>query len=227
MLTADDHIFRWDISLHMVALTDMNMRANASTNFLGRSYRFYWGKPIYLFGHGLSYSNNIKSFVSVSTTIEIRLKSLQTLQDNHLPSPTNQPNHVADSQTVNVSAVNCTGLVVSVIVGANNSGKQAGGHVVLVFWKPSGSGAVTRMPIMQLVGFERGEVEAGEMKNVTLRIDVCKELSLADSEGTRVLVLGQHSLVVGSLSERQVNHYVNLKLSSGEWNLSPWYMQLH
>ncbi|KAL2948405.1 hypothetical protein AAZX31_20G121800 [Glycine max] len=39
-----------------VPMTDMNMRANKSRNFPGRTYRFYNGNSLYEFGHGLSYS---------------------------------------------------------------------------------------------------------------------------------------------------------------------------
>ncbi|KAJ8557451.1 hypothetical protein K7X08_003076 [Anisodus acutangulus] len=40
-----------------VPMSDMNMRANSSRKFPERTCRFYNGKPIYTFGHGLSYSN--------------------------------------------------------------------------------------------------------------------------------------------------------------------------
>ncbi|CAB4321000.1 unnamed protein product [Prunus armeniaca] len=56
-----------------VQMTDMNMRANTSRNFPGRTYRFYTGKTVYEFGHGLSYSTFTK-FIKSAPSTEQRAK---------------------------------------------------------------------------------------------------------------------------------------------------------
>ncbi|KAA8545777.1 hypothetical protein F0562_020772 [Nyssa sinensis] len=59
-----------------VPMTDMNMRANATRNFPGRTYRFYNGKSFYEFGHGLSYSTFSKSIISAPSNVSIKVTSL-------------------------------------------------------------------------------------------------------------------------------------------------------
>ncbi|RZC49289.1 hypothetical protein C5167_017721 [Papaver somniferum] len=39
-----------------IPMTDMRMRANPATGYPGRTYRFYKGRKVFKFGHGLSYS---------------------------------------------------------------------------------------------------------------------------------------------------------------------------
>lgn len=88
--------------------------------------------------------------------------------------------------------------------------------MVLVFWKPPSSKDLSGAPNVQLVGFERVEVTKGKTESVTLNLDVCKGLNLVDSEGNRKLVIGQHTLFVGSPSERQVRHHLSLRLAESE-----------
>lgn len=85
--------------------------------------------------------------------------------------------------------------------------------MVLVFWKPASSKNVSGEPNVQLVGFETVEVKKRKTEYVTLKVDVCKRLNLVDSEGKRKLVTGQHTFLVGSPSERQVKHYLNVRLA--------------
>ncbi|OMO73875.1 hypothetical protein CCACVL1_17088 [Corchorus capsularis] len=82
-----------------------------------------------------------------------------------------------------------------------------GAHVVLLFWKPPSSKGVIGAPNEQLVGFERVEVKRGKTQNVTLSLDVCKELTLVDAEGNRKLIIGQHTLFAGSNSEHRIRHH--------------------
>ena len=44
-------------------LTDYRMRPDPSTNYPGRTHRFYSGKPVYSFGAGLSYTSFERSIV--------------------------------------------------------------------------------------------------------------------------------------------------------------------
>ncbi|KAL6209912.1 hypothetical protein ACLB2K_020851 [Fragaria x ananassa] len=97
------------------------------------------------------------------------------------------------------------------VVGVTNKGPIDGSHVVLAFWKPPSSQGLIGAPNLQLVGFERVEVKYIEAKSLTMRVDVCKGLNLVDSEGKRKLVTGLHTILVGSPSEQQVKHYLNVK----------------
>ncbi|XP_052210597.1 probable beta-D-xylosidase 5 [Diospyros lotus] len=179
-----------------VPMTDMNMRANATRNFPGRTYRFYTGKSIYEFGHGLSYSRFSAFITSAPSTVLVQL----------LPN-------ALRGQEINVSAINCKNLQFQVVVGVKNDGPVDGTHVVLVYWKSASSSGVAGVPNQQLVGFERVEVKKGKTESVSVKIDVCKDLSVADGEGQRKLVTGQHTLLVGSASERQVKQHFSIKLT--------------
>ncbi|KAK8993565.1 hypothetical protein V6N11_033658 [Hibiscus sabdariffa] len=109
-------------------------------------------------------------------------------------------------EAIDASTLNCNILQFDVVIGVRNKGPMNGDHVVLLFWKPPSSN-ITGAPIKQLVGFERVEVKKWKTKKVTMSLDVCKDFTLVDAEGKRKLVIGQHTLFVGSTSERQVRHH--------------------
>ncbi|KAL2460328.1 putative beta-D-xylosidase 5 [Abeliophyllum distichum] len=189
-----------------VPMTDMNMRPNASRNFPGRTYRFYNGKPLYEFGHGLSYTTFSKFIISAPSNILIKQKSTTDILSSNFNT---QPN----GQAIAVTSVNCQNLKFQVAIGVKNDGNFNGSHVVLVFWKPGNTSGVTGAPKIQLVGFERVEVKRRKNETVTLKLDVCKDLSIADADGKRKLITGQHTFVIGSSRERQVKHYFNIKMA--------------
>nr|GMD02689.1 probable beta-D-xylosidase 5 [Ipomoea batatas] len=190
-----------------VAMTDMNMRANATRKFPGRTYRFYNGESIYPFGHGLSYTTFSKFITSAPSTIIIKPSTANNkIRDTALPS-----------QALNISSIECQSLEFEIVVGVKNTGKIDGSHVVLVFWEPkSAQGVLTGAPNVQLVGFERVAIKKGVTESVTMKLDVCRDFSLADGDGNRKVVTGLHSIVVGAPSERQVRHYFNIRLAGQE-----------
>ena len=196
-----------------VPMSDMNMRANTSSNFPGRTYRFYNGKSIYAFGHGLSYSTFSKFIVSAPTTILIQ-PSATSKQHNILSQDSIHPKDLYSGEAIDISTINCQNLTFDLVVAVRNTGPRDGSHVVLVFLKPASSKDLSGAPNVQLIGFERVEVKKGKTENVTVNLDVCKGLNLVDSEGNRKLVTGQHTLVIGSPSERQVRHRLNLRLAN-------------
>ncbi|XP_059652997.1 probable beta-D-xylosidase 5 [Cornus florida] len=181
-----------------VPMTDMNMRANATRNFPGRTYRFYNGKSLYEFGHGLSYSKFSYSLISAPSTINV-LSSESTTQLN--------------GQAIDISSIDCQDLEVELMIGVKNEGPMDGAHVVLLFWKPACSQGVIGTPNVQLVGFETVEVKKGETGTATMKLDVCKELSVVDEDGKRKLILGPHKLVVGSSNENHLKHNFNVSMS--------------
>ena len=87
--------------------------------------------------------------------------------------------------------------------------------MVLVFWKPASSTEVSGAPNVQLVGFESVEVKRGKTESVTVKVDVCKGLSVVDSERKRKLVTGEHTILVGSSTEHQVRHHFIVRLPAG------------
>lgn len=102
-------------------------------------------------------------------------------------------------------------LTFTLVIGVKNNGpKYDGSHVVLVFWDIGGDEGD---PLSQLLGFERVEVKVGKMEFVDVKINVCDELSLVDSEGKRKVVIGRHSVLVGSSSEDQVRHEIDVRVS--------------
>ncbi|XP_022727079.1 probable beta-D-xylosidase 5 isoform X1 [Durio zibethinus] len=186
-----------------VPMTEMNMRANATTNFPGRTYRFYTGKSIYEFGHGLSYTSFSKFIISAPSTILIHSTPNKILSSHSI----REPYAYSYGESIDVSSINCNNLQFNLVIGLKNNGPMNGAHVILLFWKPPSSGGVTGAPNVQLVGFERLEVKRGKTQNVTMSLDVCKDLSLVDAEGKRKLVIGQHTLFAGSASENQIRHH--------------------
>ncbi|KAL6213285.1 hypothetical protein ACLB2K_012732 [Fragaria x ananassa] len=193
-----------------VPMTDMNMRANSSRNYPGRTYRFYTGKTIYEFGHGLSYSTFSKFIMSAPSTLLIHSNSTTTF-NSHNNIQILEPIS-SSAKEIDISSINCQSLAFDLVVGVTNKGPLDGSHVVLAFWKPPSSQGLIGAPNLQLVGFERVEVKYSETKSLTMRVDVCKGLNLVDSEGKRKLVTGLHTILVGSPSEQQVKHYLNVRL---------------
>ncbi|KHG29436.1 putative beta-D-xylosidase 5 -like protein [Gossypium arboreum] len=190
-----------------VPMTDMNMRANATINFPGRTYRFYTGKTLYEFGHGLSYSSFSKFIISAPSTILIN-----SAPNNILLEPYSNNGEAIDASSV----ANCDDLQFNLMIGVKNNGPMEGAHVVLLFWKPPSTKVVTGAPNMQLIGFERVRVKKGKTKYVTMSLNVCKDLSLVDVEGKRKLVIGQHTIFVGTTSEHQVRHHFVVRQAGDE-----------
>lgn len=184
-----------------VPMTDMNMRANSSRNFPGRTYRFYNGKSLYEFGYGLSYSTFSTHIASAPSTIMIQ-------KNTSISKPLN--NIFLDDQVIDISTISCFNLTFSLVIGVKNNGPFDGSHVVLVFLEPPSSEAVSGVPLKQLIGFERAQVKVGKTEFVTVKIDICKMLSNVDSDGKRKLVIGQHNILVGTSSEKQVTHHIDI-----------------
>ena len=197
-----------------VPMTDMNMRANSSRSFPGRTYRFYNGSALYEFGHGLSYSTFSTYIASAPSTIVIQNSSVSDIHNNILSfNSDTQLGSLSDGQAIDISTISCMDLTFLLVIAVKNNGPLDGSHVVLVFWKPPSSEFVTGAPIMQLIGFERVQVKVGMTEYVTVKIDLCQQLTIVDSDGKRNLIIGQHTILVGSSSEGQVTHNIDVQLS--------------
>ncbi|XP_068656838.1 probable beta-D-xylosidase 5 [Aristolochia californica] len=194
-----------------VPMTDMNMRSNSSRSFPGRSYRFYKGQTVYPFGHGLSYTTFSKYIGLAPSTVLIPLNQPTTLITSNISSsrPKSTTNSLeAGERVIDVSSIKCEGLEFMVGITVKNTGDRNGTHVVLLFWKPPTSDKVSGTPNQQLIGFERVHLKRGEVKNLSLKVDICRDFIVVDGQGNRKIILGQHTLLVGASNERQVRHYV-------------------
>ncbi|KAG6793093.1 hypothetical protein POTOM_002282 [Populus tomentosa] len=115
-----------------VPMTNINLRVNATDNFPGRTYRFYIGKPLYEFGHGLSYLTFSKFVIYAPSTLLVPMKS--SLNPSGFPSiyPSKQDPY-PNGQAIDVSSVNCTNLQLVLVIGVRNNRPMNGDHVVLIF----------------------------------------------------------------------------------------------
>ena len=169
-------------------MTDMRMRADPSSGYPGRTYRFYTGPKVFEFGFGLSYSKYSYKFVSVTQN---------KLHFNHSATHLTTEN----SETIRYKLVSelgaevCQRTSVSVTVGVQNHGSMVGKHPVLLFTRHAkhrnGS------PIKQLVGFQSLLLDAGERAEIGFKLSPCEHLSRANEDGLKVIEEGSHFLLVG------------------------------
>ncbi|KAJ0976145.1 hypothetical protein J5N97_018110 [Dioscorea zingiberensis] len=176
-----------------VAMTNMNMRANPSNGYPGRSYRFYKGPVVYPFGHGLTYTRFTHSIAHAPTELTVQLAGRRAAADAH--------NSTTSNTLIKVNHARCDDLVIPIHVDVKNEGDLDGSHAVLVFSTPPVlSSSHESAPLKQLVAFEKVHVFAKSQTRVTLSVDVCKDLSIADNNGIRRIPIGEHSFQIGDLS---------------------------
>lgn len=171
-----------------VPMTDMRMRADPTTGYPGRTYRFYKGPTVYEFGHGLSYTKYSYEFVSVThDKLHFNQSSTHLMTEN--------------SETIRYKLVSeldeetCKSMSVSVTVGVKNHGNIVGRHPILLFMRPQKHR--TRSPMKQLVGFHSLLLDAGEMSHVGFELSPCEHLSRANEAGLKIIEEGSHLLHVG------------------------------
>ncbi|KAM7514593.1 hypothetical protein LguiA_004176 [Lonicera macranthoides] len=171
-----------------VPMTDMRMRADKSSGYPGRTYRFYTGKHIYEFGYGLSYSKYTYKFASV-TQKKLDLSQLLTTQASE---NSDSVRYVSVSE---MGTKLCEKAKFSATVGVSNEGEMAGKHPVLLFVKQ----AKIRDGhfIKQLVGFEPVALDAGERDEIEFVLNPCEHLSRANEDGLMVIEEGTRHLIVG------------------------------
>nr|AMN14869.1 putative beta-Xylosidase [Nepenthes mirabilis] len=171
-----------------VPMTDMRMRSDPYSGYPGRTYRFYQGKKVFEFGHGISYSTYSYSFIAVS------------LNEFHLTSMTAMKVSENSDSTRYVLAPEkgskfCERMKFLAIIGVKNHGVMAGKHPVLLFVRRE---KVTHgSPMKQLVGFQALSLKAGERAEIEFLLSPCEHLSRADEHGVLVMEIGTHFLVVG------------------------------
>ncbi|KAK2994896.1 hypothetical protein RJ640_001879 [Escallonia rubra] len=159
--------------IRIVQMTDMRMRPDPSTDYPGRTYRFYNGTKVFEFGHGLSYSNYIYEFKSVTK---------KKLHFDRSSTAKVVKNSVAVGYLVSEMATQlCHNSKFSVTVAVENAGEMAGKHPVLLFARPA---KLTNGNAMKrLVGFRTVSLGAGGRAEVKFTLNPCEHLSEANKDG--------------------------------------------
>lgn len=172
-------------SFTAVPMNDMNMRADPSRAYPGRTYRFYTGELVYEYGYGLSYSTYSYKFLSAPFIIRIEDSSSKLAYEGD-----------AEADYLYIDEItHCENLLFIVKILVMSSGDTVGSHAVLLFSK-----SVARLrglPKRQLVGFERVFTGAHGATEIEMIVDPCKHMSSANEKGRRILVLGSHVLMLG------------------------------
>ncbi|CAH9130659.1 unnamed protein product [Cuscuta epithymum] len=167
-----------------VSMLDMRMRADESSGYPGRTYRFYKGEKVFEYGYGLSYTSFTHSMVqSAPESVSLLLSEDHTCRT---------------SECVSVEAAEniCNNSQFDIHLKVKNSGQMKGSHTVMLFSRPP---QVHNAPLKQLLVFEKVHLGANEEGVVRFSVDVCKHLSVIDEVGKKKIPLGYHSLLVGDL----------------------------
>ncbi|CAN1183457.1 Probable beta-D-xylosidase 6 [Linum perenne] len=134
-------------------MNDMNMRADPSRGYPGRTYRFYNGDQVYNFGHGLSYTNYSYSLLSAPNKLTV-LRSSLTIPRKRILSSSSRQGYVLVQDIAS-----CDSLKFSVVASVTNSGEVDGSHVVLLFARVPE--VTKRTPFRQLIWFDRVHIVSG------------------------------------------------------------------
>ncbi|CAN0922622.1 Probable beta-D-xylosidase 7 [Linum grandiflorum] len=170
-----------------VPMTDMRMRPESYTSYPGRTYRFYKGRSVFEFGHGLSYSKY---------SYELKHVSQDKLYLNQSSSMSvDKTDSVRSMLVSNLGAEFCERSEFTVRVGVENQGEMAGKHPVLLFARQGKHG--DGRPRKQLVGFKSVVLSAGEKGEVEFQVSPCEHLSRANEDGVMIIEEGTHFLAVG------------------------------
>ncbi|XP_068641080.1 beta-D-xylosidase 4 [Aristolochia californica] len=175
-----------------VPMTNMNMRPDPSNGYPGRTYRFYTGDDtLYLFGDGLSYSQFNHHLVKAPKQV-------------HFPLEEGHVCHSQKCKSIDVVQDSCRNLVFDIHLRVKNNGAMHGAHTVFLFSSPP---SIHNAPRKQLLGFEKVFLTAQSEQLVKFRVDVCRDLSVVDEQGSRKVAMGSHVLHVGDLK-----HSLSLKI---------------
>ena len=179
------------------------------TNFPGRTYKYYQGKPLFPFGWGLSYS---KFQLERSTAMDAVSSSSCEMGAFIQPALETMPN---DGSLLRFAAV------------VHNVGHREGSEVIFLWSHPSQSqlglsdaeldaAGLLPLPKKVLLGFQRVELLAGESKEVVVDVHA-RELALVNGDGNRVAPQVETELRIvldrGDTGSDQVEHALRVVAS--------------
>lgn len=178
-------------SFTKVPMNDMNMRADPSRCYPGRTYRFYIGDRVYGFGEGLSYTHYSYKLLSAPSKLSISGSFKARYSKNILQ-------HGSGLDYVYTYEVtSCTSLRFYVEICVMNRGDMDGSHVVMLF--AIFPKVVKGTPERQLIGFDRVHTFKNESKEISILVDPCEHFSIANEHGNRILPLGNYILNFGDM----------------------------
>jgi beta-D-xylosidase 4 len=155
-----------------VPMTDMSMRPGDHNP--GRTYKWYTGKPIFEFGHGLHYTN-------FSAQIATQLKQSYAISDL-----------VKGCNTTGGFLERCP--FASVDVSIKNTGKTTSDYVALGYI--AGSFGPQPYPKKSLVAYKRlFNIAGGASSTARLNLTLAS-LARVDESGNKVLYPGKYSLLI-------------------------------
>lgn len=187
-------------SFTKVPMNDMNMRADPSRNYPGRTYRFYTGDRVFAFGYGLSYTSFTYKLSSAPVKLSLPESIKPTPDRNLLSKGGNELGYIFVDKVAY-----CSFLRFEVQISVTNTGGVDGSETVLLFAK---SGKRFRgSPETQLIGFERVHLSRYKSGETRFVVDPCEHLSFADENGNRILATGHHVLVSES-----IEHVVSIEI---------------
>ncbi|CAI9119006.1 OLC1v1020653C2 [Oldenlandia corymbosa var. corymbosa] len=199
--------------VHKVPMTDMNLRADPTRGYPGRTYRFYKGPVVFPFGHGLSYT----SFRVTLANAPPSVLSLQLISNSVLHN-----NTTLIRNSVRVTHSNCEVMKFRMELDVKNVGEMDGAHTMLVFSTPPASTSDGKwgVPKKQLVAFEKVHVLAKAQQRMRVHINACKHLSVVDQFGIRRIPMGVHSLQIGDLEHSiSLQDHQRAFFDSADWVL--------
>jgi len=163
-----------------------------------RTYRYFEGKPLFAFGHGLSYSTFAYSHAAMDVTSE-RASALG------LPAVALAKERATRSTLGPDDRMN-------VHVTVRNTGTRAGDEVVQIYFRHIDS--AVPQPRLQLCAFQRIHLEAGESRAVAITVPAQRLRSWETARKTYVVEKGGYELLVGAGSD-DIRQTLPIKIAGG------------
>ncbi|KAJ9455972.1 Beta-D-xylosidase 4 [Diplonema papillatum] len=158
-------------------MLDMNFRANTTSNFPGRTYRFFSGPVVYPFGYGLSYANF--SYTAGPNPAAVSLADVN--------------NAITQAELTHAYSPRADSTILSTVkVTVENVGtRQSAVSVICFAYPPGGDGTLENggMPIKFFVSSEKFHLEPMGTQTPVFSLPV-HALSVVNAAGVRVAVLG-------------------------------------
>jgi len=166
-----------------VSMFNQNMRPDTSSNYPGRSYRFYTGEAVYPFGYGLSYTTFQYDWTAEEGQLVASKADIGAFASAY---PTWQETAPMRRELAAVATAS---------VKVTNTGSVAASDSVLLFVTPPKAGQ-DGTPLKYLVDFDKVYLEPGQSQTVSFGL-TARDLALFGSDGRRYAPEGLGSVVVG------------------------------